>query len=193
MEVNGIKCPSKGIIPYDQGEGIMSKFEEICQVYQNSRRRFLDYEETCRKFARELIDDMIDYFEWPREQEITFIQLGEEINPSDRFYALAGAMRMDDESFWHFGVELTVEELSGAHQQPFLMSFFIKKVGPHFVVKLGPTGTEIKIHQDRRGELGPFFDAVFVHIAEFFTKGYGDAITKRERTPAFIMLSKMPD
>lgn len=171
----------------------MTKFDEICQVYQKSRRRFLDYEETCRLFARELIDGMIDYFEWPRDQEITFIQLGEEINPSNRFYALAGAMRMDDESFWHFGVELTVEELSGAHPQPFLMSFFIKKVGPHFVVKLGPTGKEIKIHEDRRRELAPFYDAVFVQIAEFFVKDYGDAITRSERRPGFIMLSGEPE
>lgn len=167
----------------------MSKFDEICRYYKSARKRFLDYEQTCRVFARELIDGMIDYFEWPRDQEITFLQLGEEINPNDRFYALAGAMRMDDESFWHFGVELTVEEPTGAHPQPFLMSFFIKKIGPHFIVKLGPTGTEIKIHEDRRGELSPFYDAVFVQIAEFFMKDYGDAVTKRERTPSFIMLS----
>lgn len=167
----------------------MSKFDDLCQVYQTARKRFFDYEQTCRLFARELIDGMIDYFEWPRNQEITFIQVGEEINPNDRFYALAGAMRMDDESFWHFGVELTVEELSGSHPQPFLMLFFIKKVGSQFIVKLGPKGTEIKIHEDRRGELGPFYDAVYVRLVEFFMKSYGDAITTTDKTPEFIMLS----
>jgi len=167
----------------------MSKYDEICQVYQKARRSFLDYEETCRSFAREIVEGMIEYFEWPRDQEITFIQLGEEINPSNRFYALAGAMRMDDESFWHFGVELRVEEMSGAHAQPFLMSFFIKKVGPHFIVKLGPTGEEIRIHEGRRGELAPFYDAVYVKIAEFFVKEYQDAISRSERKPGFIMLS----
>lgn len=171
----------------------MSKFDEICQLYQRARKEFKVYEETCRHFAKELIDDMIDYFQWPREQEITFLQLGEEINPNNRFYALAGAMRMDDESFWHFGVELTVEEPGGSYPLSFLMSFFIKKVGPHFVVKLGPAGNEIKIHQDRRGELGPFYDAVFVQIAEFFLKDYQDAVTKEEKKPGFIMLSRVPE
>jgi len=171
----------------------MSKFEEICQIYYKARRNFLEYEETCRSFARELVYDMIDYFEWPRHQEITFIQLGEEINPSNRFYALAGAMRMDDESFWHFGVELTVEEPTGSYPQPFLLSFFVKKVGQHFIVKLGPKGSEIKIHQDRRGELKPFYDAVFVQIAEFFVKDYGDAISRSERKPGFVVLSNDPD
>jgi len=170
----------------------MSKFDEICQVYQKARREFLDYEETCRRFARELVDGMIDYFEWPRDQEITFIQLGEEINLSSRFYALAGAMRMDDQSFWHFGVELTVEESTGSYPQRFLMSFFIKKTGPHFIVKLGPTGSEIKIHENRRGNLEPFYDAVFVQIAEFFMKSYQDAVTRSEKKFGFIMLSGEP-
>ncbi len=170
----------------------MSKFEDICQMYQKVRKDMIQDEESCRSFARGLIDGLIDYFEWPRDQEITFIQLGEEINPSNRFYALAGAMRMDDESFWHFGVELTVEEPSGANPQPFLMSFFIKKEGPLFIVKLGPKGKEIKIHQDRIGELDPFYNAVFAQIAEFFLKDFPDAVNRSERKPGFIMLSSAP-
>ncbi len=166
----------------------MSKYEEICQAYRKSRREFLKYEETCRVFASELIEGIIDYFEWPRDQEITFIQLGEEMNPTDRFYALAGAMQMDDESFWHFGVELTVHEPAGIYPQPFLLSFYIKKTGPIFIVKLGPKGEEIKIHEDRRGELSPFYDAVYVKIVSFFLKEYQEAINRTEIRPGFITL-----
>lgn len=170
----------------------MSKFEEICRVYSKSRRLFLDYEDECRNFARSLVDGMIEYFEWPHTQEITYIPLGEEINPNNRFYALAGAMQMDDESFWHFGVELTAEEPGGAYPLPFLMSFFIKKMGPHFIVKLGPQGKEIRIHEDKHGkqdELRPFYDAVFNQILKFFARDYQDAITKQQMAPGFIMLT----
>ncbi|MFQ5421953.1 MAG: hypothetical protein ACE5FD_05275 [Anaerolineae bacterium] len=167
----------------------MSKYDEICQAYRKSRREFLSYGETCRVFAHELIEGMIEYFEWPRNQEITFIQLGEEINPMDRFYALAGAMQMDDESFWHFGVEMTVHEPTGVYPQPFLMSFYIKKNGPIFIVKLGPKGEEIKIHEDRRRELGPFYEAVYVKIVSFFLKEYQEAINRKEMKPDFIMLA----
>ena len=105
----------------------MTKFDEICKAYRNARKALNDYEETCRLFARDLIFGMIDYFEWPRGQEITYIPLGEEIDPNNRFYALAGAMRMDDESFWHFGVELSIHEPGGGHPTRFMLSFFIKK------------------------------------------------------------------
>lgn len=167
----------------------MSKFDQICQVYMSARDSFRNYEETCRNFARNLVYGMIDYFEWPQDQEITYIPLGEEIGPNDRFYALAGAMRMDDEAFWHFGVELTVHDPGGSHPLPFLMSFFIKKVGPHFIVKLGPSGREIKIHEDKQRELQPFYDAVYMQIVDFFKKQYQDAITGQQKDLGFITLS----
>jgi hypothetical protein len=170
----------------------MSKFEEVCQAYRKSRRRFLDYEGECRNIARSLVDGIIEYFEWPHDQEITYIPLGEEINPNNRFYALAGAMRMDDESFWHFGVELTTEEPGGSHPLPFLMSFFIKKSGAHFIVKLGPQGREIRIPEDKQGkqdELAPFYEVVFQHILQFFARDYQDAVTNQEMEPGFIMLT----
>jgi len=155
----------------------------------NARRQFLKYEETCRHFARDLVYGMIDYFEWPQDQEITYIPLGEEISPNDRFYALAGAMRMDAQAFWHFGVELTVHETGGSNPMRFLMSFFIKKVGPHFIVKLGPTGREIKIHEDRQRELQPFYDAVFAQIVDFFFKNYQNAVTEQYKEIGFITLT----
>ncbi len=166
-----------------------TKYDEICKTYRQSRKAFREYQEDCQNFARDLVDGMVEYFEWPHSQEITYIPLGEEIDPTNRFYAISAAMQMDDDSFWHFGLELAVEEPGGAYPLPFVMSFFIKKVGALFIVKLGPQGKEIKIHEDRRRELDPFYDAVFVQIMSFFTHKYQDAVTKGLSEPDFIMLS----
>lgn len=166
-----------------------SKYDELCQTYRNSRKAFLNYQDECQTFARDVVDGMIDYFEWPTSQEITYIPLGEDIDPTNRFYAISAAMQMDDESFWHFGLELTLEEPSGAFPVPFLMSFFIKKVGNTFIVKLGPKGKEFNIPEERRGELAPFYDIVFKHITNFFAYKYQDAVTKGFDEPDFIMLS----
>lgn len=170
-----------------------SKYDELCHTYKNSRKIFLAYQDDCQMFARDVVDGMIEYFEWPTSQEITYIPLGEEIDPSNRFYAISAAMQMDDDSFWHFGLELTLEEPSGAYPIPFLMSFFIKKIGNNFVVKLGPNGKEFRIPEERREELEPFYDIVFKHITHFFTHKYQDAITKGLDEPDFIMLSPKAD
>ena len=167
----------------------MSKFDEICQTYRNSRHAFLDYEKACQEFARHIVYGMIEYFEWPHGQEITYIPLGEELDPNNKFYAIAGAMRMNEESFWHFGVELTTHEPGGSHPVPFILSFFVKKMGPNFIVKLGPTGREIKIREDQRDALDPFYEVVFVQIKEFFTKKYHQAVTRQDQEIGFILLS----
>lgn len=166
----------------------MSKFEEISQTYRQSRRAFLDYEKECQNFARDLVFGMVDYFEWPTDQEINYIPLGEELDPNNKFYALAGAMRMDAESFWHFGVELTIYEPGGSYPTPFILSFFIKKVGSNFIVKLGPKGRQIKIPEEQQNSLAPFYNAVFVQIVEFFKKRYHQALTGQETDFGFITI-----
>ncbi len=166
----------------------MSKYDELSKAYGQARRTFRAYEETCRDFARDLVFGMVEYFEWPRGQEITYIPLGEELDPDNRFYALAGAMRMDDESFWHFGVQLTLHEGSGSYPLPFVLSFFVKKTGDFFVVKLGPRGREIRIPESKKGELDPFYEAVYMQIKEFFARRYIQAVTKQEKEFGFITL-----
>lgn len=166
----------------------MSRYEDLVRSYSHARKMFRDYEDTCRNFARDLVFGMVEYFEWPQDREITYIPLGEELDPNNKFYALAGAMRMDAQSFWHFGVELNLMEASGAYPLSLVLSFFIKKVGPNFIVKLGPNGREIKIPEDKQGELEPFYEAVFRQIKEFLAKRYVQAITGQENEYGFITL-----
>ena len=165
-----------------------SKYEELSLSYSLARKAFRDYEETCRNFARDMVFGMIEYFEWPQDREITYIPLGEELDPNNKFYALAGAMRMDSESFWHFGVELNLMEASGAYPLSLVLSFFIKKVGPNFLVKLGPQGREIKIPENKQGELEPFYEAVFRQIREFLAKRYVQALAGQDKEFGFITL-----
>ena len=166
----------------------MSKYEELAQSYSYARKAFRDYEEVCRNFARGLIFGMIEYFDWPGDREITYIPIGEEFDSNDKFYALAGAMRMDAQSFWHFGVELNLMEASGAYPLSLVLSFFIKKAGANFIVKLGPNGREIKIPEDKQGELAPLYDVVFRQITDFLEKRYIQAITSQEKEYGFITI-----
>lgn len=166
----------------------MSKYDEIAKLYHDSRVNFRRYEDECSAFSRELISGLLKYMEWPRDQEVTYLAVGEEIDPDNKFYALAGAFQMDNQSFWHFGVELRLQEASGAYPLSLVLSFFIKKVGPHFIVKLGSTGREVKIPESKRNELEPFYEVVFKQIKEFFHKHYIQAVTGNENHFGFISI-----
>jgi hypothetical protein len=166
----------------------MSKYDLLTEIYRQARNTFRQDEETCRNFARELVFGLIEYYEWPQSSEITYIPLGEELDPNNKFYALKGAMRMDAQSFWHFGVELKLQESSGAYPISLVLSFYIKKMGDRFIVRLGPKGKEIAIPEEKQGQLEPFFDLVYRHLEEFFKNRYVRAVTKQETELEFITL-----
>ena len=166
----------------------MTRYDELTQIYRKTRHTFQQYEDECSTFARELVNGLLKYIEWPRNQEITYIAVGQEIDSTNKFYALASAMQMDSESFWHFGVELRIQEANGAYPLSLVLSFFIKKADDFFIVKLGPQGRELKIPESKRGQLEPFYEEVYKQIKEFFTKSYVQAITGNEKEFGFISL-----
>ena len=146
----------------------MSKYEDIVQVYSSARKDFLDNKIACSGFARELVADMIDYFEWPQDREVTYIPLDEDLDPNNKFYAIAGAMRLDDDAFWHFGLALNLAEISGINPLSLVFSFFIKQSGTNFKVRMGIGGRELTIPASKRGDaLAPFYDLVFNEIDAF--------------------------
>jgi hypothetical protein len=164
----------------------MTKFDEISLAYREARKTYRVYQEDCANFARELVAGMLEYMDWPTDQEVTYIAIGEELDPNNRFYALTGAMKMDEHSFWQFGVELKLKEGSGSYPISLVLSFFIKKMGNVYVVKMGANGRELKIPAEKQTELMPFYEAIVLQIKEFFAKKYVLAVSGEQRDFGFI-------
>lgn len=165
----------------------MSKYEEIVKVYSSARKDFLDNKVACSGFARELVSDMIEYFDWPQDREVTYIPLDEELDPNNKFYALAGAMRLDDQAFWHFGLALNLAEISGINPLSFVFSFFIKQSETDFLVRLGTEGQVYKIPHNKRGnDLAPFFDRVFHEIEVFLQTNLVHVLAGKKAKSTFI-------
>ncbi len=165
----------------------MSKYEEIVQAYSSARKDFLDNKVACSGFARELVSGMIEYFDWPQDREVTYIPLDEELDPNNKFYALAGAMRLDDQAFWHFGLALNLAEISGINPLSLVFSFFIKQSGRDFMVRLGTEGQIYKIPSDKRGDdLAPFYDRVFQEIEAFMKANLVHVLAGKKAKSKFI-------
>ena len=116
----------------------MSRYEEIVKTYSRARKDFLNNKVACGDFARELVAGMVEYFDWPQDREITYIPLDEELDPNNKFYALAGAMRLDEQAFWHFGLALNLAEISGINPLSLVFSFYIKQSEAEFYGAFGP-------------------------------------------------------
>ncbi len=167
----------------------MSRYEEIVTAYSRARKEFFDNKIACSDFARELVAGMVEYFDWPQDREITYIPLDEELDPNNKFYALAGAMRLDEHAFWYFGLALNLAEISGINPLSMVFSFYIKQDDANFKVRLGQGGQVYTIPSDKRGDdLGPFYDRVFKEIELFLQKHLGYMLADQPVDNTFISI-----
>jgi len=115
----------------------MSKFNEICESFKISRKQYFDYRDECWKFANQLINGFREYAKIPNEQ-FTFVPLDKEIN-SDSLYSLMAVMVLQDDTYWHFGFQITLYEAPNIYPyQPILFKITLKKSNGKFIVKVGP-------------------------------------------------------
>ena len=86
----------------------VTKFDELCAAFAESRSKFFKYRDECLGLATKLISGLVQYLEIPRDC-VSFVPLDKEPEP-DRQYHIIGAMHLDDDTFWHVGVQLRIYE-----------------------------------------------------------------------------------
>ena len=157
----------------------MSRFLELCRVIEEDRKRWIDYRRECLTFAKKLTSGMAEYLQCP-ESCMEYVPTVGERDP-DKKYFLAGAMRLDDDPFYHLGVLLRLD----LHTPSILIPFLIRKVKDVFEVRIETLDQEFRIHQDRPDELRSVHVFVFELVKETYEKGFQrwldqDTITGRQ-------------
>lgn len=157
----------------------MTKFEELCQAYTNSRKYYFDYRDSCYQFTGGLMGKISSRLGIPMEQ-LEFIPLKEEPKPNTK-YSISGAMHLDDDTYWHIGIRITLYEKPNIlPHQPVLVRILIKKKDNIFTVRLGPAGEVFPIRQEVEEEYNTFIDAMFSLIKNGFETGLQRFLEKRE-------------
>lgn len=122
----------------------MSKFSEMCQAYANSRQTYFEYRERCYSHFMKLGFGFAGYCEIP-ESQVRFIPLKEEYK-SDRQYTLAGATHLDEDTYWHLGIKITLyEDPSTYPQQAMLIRLCVKELNGKIFVRIGLNDKPVEI------------------------------------------------
>ena len=145
----------------------MTKFEELCDLFSKSRNDYFKYEDECIHFAADLTKEFITYFKIPQEQ-ITYIPTNKEPE-EDKRYTLFGAMHLDDDTFWHIGIILTLFEKPNVYPyQPVLMIIKLKKENGDFIVSLKGQSKTFKLNGKNPKTFVPFFEYIYENISVLF-------------------------
>ena len=81
----------------------MTKFDTLCTAYKTSRKTNFSYRDEGINFARELIAKYIKFLEVP-EDYFRFVPM-DETPKSNTTYSLFGAIHLNDDTYWHLGLQ----------------------------------------------------------------------------------------
>jgi hypothetical protein len=118
----------------------MSKFQEICQIYAQSRQEFGNSKNSCQDFADFLINRMSLYFGCPVE---------------------TGEMQFDKDAYLHVPIYLTFytnpEKPQESEKDTIDMCFLVRKTLTGFTVSYLPYSGDFDIPNDNFNQLDEFF------------------------------------
>ena len=137
----------------------MTNFNTLCSAYKTSRETYFSYRNEGLDFARELIAKYIKYLEVP-EDFFRFVPTDETPKP-DSTYSLIGAIHLNDDTYWHLGLQLTLFTAPNEYpRQPILIVFRFKKIAD--------SKYEIKISEEDSGnQISPGVESTFNDFFEF--------------------------
>ncbi len=140
----------------------MSKYQELCQLFETEVRSFYAHKDESIDFARALVHGVADSLGVPREN---WQVLPKDPDP-DRRYTIAGALHLGGDTYWHLYLEIEIT------YQPFVFRFMFKKQDAVFNVKMFPNGPEYSINPQSEEDWSEFYEYVFQEIRDLLDGFY---------------------
>ncbi|OJT38445.1 hypothetical protein [Serratia plymuthica] len=146
----------------------MSKFEEICAAYKDSKENFNSYRKESMDFAISLGGKYIQYLGVGKEH-FRWVPEAEQDTKSTGF-TIPGAMHLDEDTYWHLGLKIRVFSAPNIMpQQDVFIVFMFKKVADcEYAIKLRSDDKPFIIETDKDTSYTVFFNYLQKLILEIY-------------------------
>ena len=161
-----------------------TKFQELCKVYCKAQTDFENFREDCHQLAMEMVDELKTYFGIPDSQfslyTVTEQNEFEIVSP-----ALINAMTLRSDSYWQFGIGLTLcRQPEKLPQELVLIPVLVRKdLDNKFFAKYGAEKEEFEVILGSKENFHPFFDFLYDSILKTYSEQYHQFVgqsTKRK-------------
>ncbi len=159
----------------------MSKYKDLCKIYTDSRMKFSRNQDDCHQFLEKLVQGLIDYFNIPKDKIKLFPVIGEPDTSIN--YSVREAMRLNQDKFWHIGVEVTLicQTCATDPVQPILINLGVIKKGQYFLLKTGSGEEPLTVSEIKDEKLKIFYDGLFKDIQDLLGKS-ANTLLEKEHT-----------
>lgn len=166
----------------------MTRFDELCFAYRTSREKFFSYREDGFMFAGDLVS-RYQKFLGVTNDCFVFVPTDKPAKP-ETTYTLFGAIHLNDDTYWHLGLQFTLFTAPNAYpQQPVLIVFRFKKIGEKkYHVKISEEDSGHEITCGNEAEFNAFFDFLQQQIVAHFEDGLQEFLEQSAplRTIGFV-------
>lgn len=165
----------------------MNGFEEMCAAYARSRVTYFGYREKCFNYMGSLVSEFIRHCGIPEEQ-IRFVPDNEEPK-ENTLYSLPGAMHLDEDTFWHVGLRITLYEKPNVFpHQPVLLVICVKEMDGKLLVKVGAKAEAKEVDLTDKNQRETLFRQMIGTVINFFEGSLQEFLEKEAplKTIGFI-------
>jgi len=143
----------------------MSAYEQLCNVYLQSRERLETCRETCATQFAEVLQHLIKRLEIP-EQAVRYMNLNDRDGRTT--YTVPGAITLGPDGFWHLGFIIIFHKEGTAPAFQLLFDIHLKEHNQGFLVKLSEEDPGIILHSGSQTDFDRFADAFVERVHSWF-------------------------
>lgn len=160
------------LICYPTKTNLMSKFQEICQAYQEAQNEFKRFQNASVVFAEELWKRMVEYFEVPINQT-TLYKISEQGGFEIANPPFGDFITLRNDGFWEFGIGITVFQHEKSYPRDNVLLYLLIRKDLHegYQVKLAGSQEFFTIHENNDTEYEAFFNSIYNTIIDSYHTG----------------------
>jgi len=143
----------------------MSAYEELCDIYLQSRDRLEVCREACAQQFVEVTQHLVKKLEIP-EQSLRFINLND--HDSGTTYTIPGAITLGADGFWHLGLLVIFHKEGTAPAFQLLFDLHLKEYNAGFIIKISDEEPGLVLHPGDSKALDKLPEAFRSDVREWF-------------------------
>src|SRR4030095_5309579 len=154
------------------GELLMSKYQEISKTFAESVQLQAKYISECCEFSNLFFSQMAEYLEWPRDQ-MAFAP--DESSQTEESICNNSSVRLRADGNIHFWALFTIIRFDNVnHRYQLIFPFKVKKLEDSFLLTITGLVEEVLLSTEDTQEMKNVYETLFAAMKSYFDTPYLD-------------------
>jgi hypothetical protein len=150
----------------------MSKYDELINCYQNSRKVEVEYKKACGLFFENFRIGLLEFLESPNPYFILFTQtVG---NTEGEGHLPIPFMKFEDDAFYHIGIIFVV------NSRKYLINLMLKRINDKFILRIFDEKQQYTLENTSKEGMKNIFEFIYTSLKESLENGFNNYLNQKQ-------------